>query len=67
MTLQVHPGWLLCCVSPTNLISPSAPMIAHAQSSARVGYCFAQYTHKVEVHLRLSKPMFFVLHVLCNF
>ena len=30
MTVKVHPGWLLCRVSPINLISPSAPMITHA-------------------------------------
>ena len=30
MTVQVHRGWLLCRVSPTNLISPIAPRIAHA-------------------------------------
>ena len=29
MTVQVHPGCLLCHVRPTNLISPTAPMIAH--------------------------------------
>ena len=29
MTIQVHPGWHLYSVSPTNLISPSAPMIAY--------------------------------------